>query len=107
MTPNSSCWRASPFDRREDLTVTVATITPLAHRLETMLNAVGAPETNATLRGDGLTQTVRLNEYDDVCITAAGEDTAILTVVTTTRAARRMLRSLAQSYGRTPGVSGL
>lgn len=76
-------------------------------RLCTMLGAMGAEPKRPTERDDGLTDIVQLGGGDQAAITAAGDDLAVITIVTRTRKARRVIEAVAREYGITPGLRGI
>lgn len=67
-------------------------------RLFDLVSVLNADQFRPTERDDGVSETVRVSDTDDVCIVAAGEDTAVITIVTNTLRGRRLLRDIARSY---------
>lgn len=80
--------------------------TTAAGRLTTLLSALGASPSRPTAREDGLSETVDIGGRDKACITAAGDDTAVITIVTTTERGRKLLAAVARSYVVHPGGAG-
>ncbi len=72
-------------------------------RLSSLLSVLGAEPSRPTARDDGLTDTVCLGGKDMACITAAGENAAVITIITTTERGRKLLAALARAYVAQPG----
>lgn len=75
-------------------------------RLTRMLAMIGVELGRADAREDGLTQSAYLNENMTISVTAAGEDTAVVTIVTDTATARELLRSVGRNCGIVPLLRG-
>lgn len=79
----------------------IGTHSTKSERLNTLVAALGTEPRRPRERSDGLSDIIPLGE-DSACITAAGDNAAIITVVTTTEKGRRLLRAIARFYGIQP-----
>ncbi len=75
-------------------------------RLSRLLGMIGVELGRADAREDGLTQSAYLNDKMTVSVTAAAEDTAIVTIVTDTATARELLRTVGRTCGIVPLLRG-
>lgn len=75
-------------------------------RLEKLTGILGQNADHPFEQEGAVSKNVRLGGGDTGCITALGDDTAILTIVTDTRRAKSLLRTVAREYGIEPVLRG-